>query len=192
MLRVAVVSLAPADVKKESSAYDLPIAVGVLAATGQVVADLEGTVFLGELSLDGTLRHTAGILPMASLAKDLGLRRVYVPEVDANEAALVAGIAVYPVRTLAQLIAHLNQPESDAAIAPVPYREQIFSANGHGEGLADLREVRGQEHVKRAVEVAAAVGHTCSCRARPAPARPCWRAACPRSCRRWASTRRWR
>jgi magnesium chelatase family protein len=156
-----VVSLAPADVKKESSAYDLPIAIGVLAATGQVTADLGETALLGELGLDGVLRHTTGILPMVSLARERGVRQVYVPEDDANEAALVAGIAVYPVRTLAQLIAHLNAAGAAGSngIAPTPYREHFFDSADAGAPAADLQEVKGQEHVKRALEVAAAGAH---------------------------------
>src|SRR5579859_329638 len=160
-MKRVVVSLAPADVKKESSAYDLPIAVGVLAATGQVTADLDATVLLGELGLDGVLRHTTGILPMVSLAREKGIRRIYVPEDDAPEAALVAGIAVYPVATLARLVAHLNAVGAGGrnGIAPIPYREQLFSGDGEYEGMADLQEVKGQEHVKRALEVAAAGNH---------------------------------
>jgi magnesium chelatase family protein len=156
-----VVSLAPADVKKESSAYDLPIAVGVLAATGQVTADLDDTVLLGVLGLDGVLRHTTGILPMVALAREREIRQVYVPEDDANEAALVAGITVYPVRTLAQLVAHLNAVGAHGSngIAPVPYREHLFMVEDAGAGHVDLQEVKGQEHVKRALEVAAAGGH---------------------------------
>src|SRR5689334_4128619 len=160
-MRRVVVSLAPADVKKESSAYDLPLAVGVLAATGQVTADLPDTVLLGELSLDGALRHTTGILPMVSLARERGITRVYVPEEDAKEAALVAGIEVYPVRSLAQLAAHLNAVGSAGSngIAPVPYQEQVFAEDGPAGVYTDLQEVKGQEHVKRALEVAAAGGH---------------------------------
>lgn len=156
-MKRVVAALAPADVKKESSAYDLPIAVGVLAATGQVVGDLGETVLLGELGLDGDLRHTTGILPMVSLARQRGIKRVYVPQDDADEAALVSGIAVYPVRTLADLAAHLNG--GSTRIQPVPYREHIFAEEGAYDGLSDLQEVKGQEHVKRALEVAAAGNH---------------------------------
>ncbi|MDQ2805502.1 MAG: YifB family Mg chelatase-like AAA ATPase [Chloroflexota bacterium] len=156
-----VVSLAPADVKKESSAYDLPMAVGVLLATGQVTAELDSTVLLGELGLDGVLRHTTGILPMVALAQACGIKQVYVPAADAGEAALVAGITVYPVPTLARLIHHLNSVGAAGSngLAPEPYREQLFAADAPLGGLADLQEVRGQEHVKRALEVAAAGGH---------------------------------
>lgn len=102
-MRRITVNLAPADLKKAGPAYDLPIAVGILFSTGQAPPTAESAIFLGELSLDGGLRHTAGILPMVSVARDQGISSVYVPAVDAAEAALVDGIQVYPVDTLAQL-----------------------------------------------------------------------------------------
>ena len=103
-MRRITVNLAPADLKKAGPAYDLPIAVGILFSTGQAPCTLEPAIFLGELSLDGGLRHTAGILPMVSVARDQGIRAMYVPSVDAAEAALVDGVKVYPVATLAQLL----------------------------------------------------------------------------------------
>jgi magnesium chelatase family protein len=96
-MRRIVVNLAPADLKKEGPAYDLPIAVGVLLSSGQLEADISHTLFLGELSLDGTLRHTSGILPMVALAKQMGLSNVIVPETDAREAALVGGVRIIPL-----------------------------------------------------------------------------------------------
>lgn len=154
-LKRTIVSLAPADLKKEGPSYDLPIAVAILAAAGEIVADLTKTAFLGELALDGAVRHTHGVLPMVALAKDRGIETVYVPEADAHEAALVDGIRVVPVATLAQLLAHLSGRE--------PISE--FTRNGHAdmrepiwEGT-DFGEIRGQEHVKRALEVAASGGH---------------------------------
>lgn len=154
-LKRITVNLAPADLRKEGPSFDLPIAVGILIASGQVVADVEDAVFLGELSLDGGLRHTHGILPMVGYARESGARIVYVPEVDSAEAALVDGIRVVAVPALRALAAHLNleTPLPDAAHTPLD-----------GEGSeqwtgTDLSEVRGQEHVKRALEVAAAGGH---------------------------------
>src|SRR5581483_8852099 len=94
-------NLAPADLKKEGPAYDLPIAVGILAASEQVPLEPGRQLFLGELSLDGTLRHTSGILPMVSLAKEKGLSTVFVPAIDAAEAALVEGLQVIPIKCLA-------------------------------------------------------------------------------------------
>ena len=93
------VNLAPADLRKEGPAYDLPIAVALLILAEQMPADLEGVLFLGELSLDGSVRHVNGVLPMAHLAHELGYKSVFVPQADAPEAALVEGIDVYPVDT---------------------------------------------------------------------------------------------
>src|SRR5438477_7724476 len=117
-----IVNLAPADLRKEGPAYDLPIALGILAATDQITADFSDTVFLGELSLDGGVRHTTGVLPMASLAKQLGIKKVYVPAEDAREACLIEGMEVLPVTTLRQLVMHLNgYPLADSI---VPYAAQ--------------------------------------------------------------------
>ena len=99
-LRRITVNLAPADLKKEGPAYDLPIAVCMLLSSGQIDSIPDGAVFLGELSLDGTLRHTKGILAMVSVARDQGYKSVYVPVVDADEASLVEDIVVYPVTGL--------------------------------------------------------------------------------------------
>src|SRR5919199_2132618 len=100
-MRRITVNLAPADLKKEGPAYDLPIAVGMLLATDQVVADVSRSVFLGELALDGTVRHTDGMLPMVGIAQEHGMATAYVPYDDAAEAALVEGLTVIPIRTLA-------------------------------------------------------------------------------------------
>lgn len=103
------VNLAPADLRKEGPAYDLPIAVGVLAASQQVWPDkLEGGLFIGELSLDGTTRHTKGVLSMTALARQLGFERVFVPAEDADEAALLPDLEVIPVVNLAELVGHLT------------------------------------------------------------------------------------
>lgn len=102
------VNLAPADLRKEGPAYDLPIAVGILAATRQVTANLDDALILGELSLDGSVRHVNGVLPMASMAVLRGYRRLFVPVSDAPEAALVEGLEVYPIDALSSLVQHLN------------------------------------------------------------------------------------
>ena len=101
------VNLAPADIRKEGPAYDLPIAVGIMVASGQALADVTDSVFLGELSLDGAVRHAHGILPMVALARERGIRTVFVPAVDAAEAALVPDMTVYPGRHAGALLNHL-------------------------------------------------------------------------------------
>ena len=155
-MRRITVNLAPADLKKAGPAYDLPIAVGILFSTGQAPPTAEPAIFLGELSLDGGLRHTAGILPMVSVARDQGIGSVYVPAVDAAEAALVDGVSVYPVDTLAQLLPHL---QGEAAITPFPQNGVHLNGNREQPGSTDLCHIRGQDHAKRALEVAAAGFH---------------------------------
>lgn len=148
------VNLAPADLRKEGPAYDLPIAVGLLLASEQIRADLSRTLIIGELSLDGMVRHTNGVLPMAALARDKGFNTLFVPASDAPEAALVPDLRVYPIESLFALVAHLNQLQTVAPYHPA----QDFSSDG-AIYAADFAEVRGQEHVKRALEIAAAGQH---------------------------------
>ena len=150
------VNLAPADLRKEGPAYDLPIAVGILAASQQVWPDqLENAIFLGELSLDGTTRHTKGILPMTALAREKGFNRVFVPAIDAEEAALLPDITVFPVKNLSELVAHLTGLRK---ISPaIVDLEEVFQKTP--AYAADFADIMGQEHIKRAMEVAVAGGH---------------------------------
>jgi magnesium chelatase family protein len=150
------VNLAPADLRKEGPAYDLPIAVGILAASQQIWPDkLESAIFIGELSLDGSLRHTKGILSMAALARAQGFARVFVPQVNAEEAALMPDIDVIAVPNLQELVAQLTGLKAlepfDVALEDAFDRDLTYAA--------DFADIMGQEHVKRAMEVAAAGGH---------------------------------
>ncbi|HQI13469.1 YifB family Mg chelatase-like AAA ATPase [Candidatus Shapirobacteria bacterium] len=149
------VNLAPADLPKEGAYYDLPIAVGILASSDQINLPDDKEYYFGELSLDGSLRHSRGVFLLAILAKEKGVKKIFVPRLCANEAAVVEGIEVYPVNSLKDLIRHLR---GDKLIEPLKYVES-HELLDKSIIQFDFSEILGQESAKRALEIAAAGGH---------------------------------
>jgi magnesium chelatase family protein len=148
------INLAPADIRKAGPAYDLPIAVSIMVGSGELKAEAtRGSLFVGELALDGQVRPVAGALSAALLAKALGLSAVYVPEENAEEAALVPGLEAYGVPSLLALVEHLRGSARLAPKAPAPPKP-ASGPEAHGFG-----SIAGLEHAKRAMEIAAAGGH---------------------------------
>ncbi|MBD2690533.1 YifB family Mg chelatase-like AAA ATPase [Anabaena catenula] len=155
-MRKIVINLTPADLRKEGPAFDLPISVGILAASEQVNPDLLGDfLFLGEVSLDGSLRPVAGVLPIAATAQKMGITGLVVPVDNAQEAAVVEGLAVYGCRHIADVVDLLNNP---GRYKPIKLDETRNGLDAVYTG-ADLHDVKGQAHARRALEIAAAGGH---------------------------------
>ncbi len=147
------VNLAPADIRKEGSVYDLPLLLALLRASGQLNAQVDDSAFVGELSLTGDVRGVPGVLPMVIAARDHGLKRAFIPAENAAEGAVVDGIRVYPVPTLSVLLEHLT---GLAAIQPL---EPVEFQPGQDPGTPDFADVMGQAVARRALEIAAAGSH---------------------------------
>ena len=177
------VNLAPADMKKQGSIYDLPILISLLKASEQIDVDTSNSVFIGELSLFGEVRPITGVLPMTIKAFEAGYEKIFVPEANANEGSIVEGIDVIAVKDIDTLLLHLSGKK---IIAPTKFHEQN---DAFASIVPDFSEVKGQLEAKRAMEISAAGGHniilvgppgsgrqapTISCSsARPAPAKAC-------------------
>ncbi|HVA96136.1 MAG TPA: YifB family Mg chelatase-like AAA ATPase [Candidatus Acidoferrales bacterium] len=153
--RRITVNLAPADLPKEGPSYDLPIAVGILLASGQLQADLSNALISGELSLDGRVRPVNGTLIQTLMARDKKLKNVFIPAENANEAAIVEKVSIYPVDSLKSLFFHLTNQQPIEKTVPVMFEDitmnYVFDY--------DLKDIRGQQQAKRALEIAAAGSH---------------------------------
>lgn len=154
-LKRIVVNLAPADLKKAGPSYNLPIAIGILLSSGQLQAEIYNTLFLGELSLDGSLRHTNGILPMVALDHQNGISSIVVPDADAREACLVDGATIKPFSNLLQLVGNLP---GEITVPECKY-DKTEAITADYQPAVDFAHIKGQEHIKRALEVAEAGGH---------------------------------
>lgn len=149
------VNLAPADLPKEGASYDLPIAIGLLIASGQILAETNDCFFTGELSLDGRLRYTNGILPQVLMAKEKKIKKIFLPKINVREAAIIKGIEIYAVDTLLNLVKHLTKQEIITPVKNISLEKyaklQTFDF--------DMADIAGQEQAKRALEIASAGGH---------------------------------
>lgn len=156
-LRKITVNLAPADIRKEGSAFDLPIALGILSANGLIKnANLDKFVILGELSLDGRVKPVKGVLPLATMARDQKMEGIILPRKNAAEAAVVDGVKVYPVENLPEALEFLN---GEMEIKPTPSKHSQEEFQSFSKYEVDFNDVKAQHHVKRALEIAASGGH---------------------------------
>ncbi|MEM7727540.1 MAG: YifB family Mg chelatase-like AAA ATPase, partial [Cyanobacteria bacterium P01_A01_bin.45] len=158
-MRKIVINLTPADLRKEGPCFDLPISIGILAASEQVNPDLLGDyLFLGEVSLDGSLRAVAGVLPIAASAKEMGIAGLVVPADNAQEAAVVEGLTVHGFQNISQVVEFLNNPSSHEPVK-LEAQQRLTVSNFTNIDLIDLGDVKGQAHARRALEIAASGGH---------------------------------
>ena len=147
-------NLAPADLKKEGPSYDLPIAVGILLSSEQIDFEPKDVLFLGELSLNGEVRHTNGVLPIVDYAKHKGIKTVFLPQANIYEASLIKDIELIPVKNLKDLVFHFRNEKK-----LIPFKSNVEIENNDKEYEYDMAYIKGQDHVKRALEIAATGGH---------------------------------